>query len=332
MAKNRPAQHVLIAAAIQLLMSSSSMAQPQMSSPERLLKQAIERAEILSGAYSRASRERGEPLQGNVLANYGVKEHRCTALGTLLGWQPSIEALKEILNDEGPPPPTEKADNDSELSSQKIYLDNFVRNARFTLEEPDDERAISWNLDCVGYFGIPGEAAVRGPISRAKLRVEDDTLIVLGDIEAGFAEEFARAVATNSKIKRVTISSGGGGLAEAIRAGYMIRALRLDTELYGNCFSACVFLFMGGVERRIWRPYPDLGFHQVSTDHGDVSPGNKVYTGIGDFADAMGVNRRFVLAAMFAAKPEDMYASDIFDLCDNHVVTFIQGLRAPGQC
>ncbi len=330
MAQFRLMPLVLVSAAAHVFLSGSAIAQPPARDLERLLEEAITRAAHLSGLYSEASRELDEPDRGNSLANYGVKEHRCTALGLLLGWAPAVSALNEIVTDDGPT--ADDPVRDELMSSRAIYLSHFVLNARFTLNQPADERAISWNLDCVGSFGIPAAAAVRGPATRAKLRVEGNALIVLGDIEDGFAEEFARAIAANPKIEVVAISSGGGGVLEAMRAGQMIRALKLNTELYGNCFSACVFLFMGGVERLVWRPYPDLGFHQVSLADDRVSPGDKIYDVIGDYADAMGVNRRFVLAAMFAAKPEDMFSSDIFELCDNQVVTFIQGLRAPGQC
>ena len=65
--------------------------------------------------------------------------------------------------------------------------------------------------------------------------------------------------------------SGGGYIDEAMKAGAYIRRKELGTTLYINCDSACPLVFMAGVERLNWSPYPKLGFHQIYTPDGQAA-------------------------------------------------------------
>ena len=147
---------------------------------------------------------------------------------------------------------------------------------------------------------------------------------MIGDIGRGFGESLARAVVENSEVKTVALGSSGGNIAEAIKAGQMIRALGLQTTLWSNCYSACTIVFLGGKERAIWSPHPLIGFHQASIYGRDISPGSSLYRVLYNYAQSMGADPKFFLAAMFSASSNSIYTPDAGKLCDHGIATFIQ--------
>jgi hypothetical protein len=77
-------------------------------------------------------------------------------------------------------------------------------------------------------------------------------LLVQGKFELPDADEFSRQVLQND-IVMVMLDSVGGNLVTSIEIGYFIREKGLNTLVpaNGNCYSACTYAFMGGVERTI---------------------------------------------------------------------------------
>lgn len=254
-----------------------------------------------------------------------VPEHRCYVLGRLLGKAALVGHLRQRYDPESLP----RDENFThELLVMSISLENFSHTATTLLKKTRAERVLVWNLDCAGKLGIPA-AFIDQAGTDTLFRVEGDgeMLKVLGDIEAGFADQIIAKVEANPSIKVVALGSGGGFVGEALRAGAYIRRKGLSTSLYANCYSACPLVFMAGTSREIWSPYPTLGFHQVYRAGGEPLPlDSPVYQDVAGYLTAMGVNPGYVLRAMWSAPPDgmaDIHGADPA-LCANRVATWVQ--------
>ena len=207
-------------------------------------------------------------------------------------------------------------------------LGNFASVAQRVLDMPHDERVITWNLDCAGQLGLP-KAYIKqeGQSSFYVVTNEGHALKVLGDIEAGFAQKVEDAIEANPTVEVVMLGSGGGYIDEAMKAGAYIRRKGLDTTLYNNCYSACPLVFMAGVERLNWSPYPKLGFHQIYTPDGQAVPlDSQPYRLVFGYLTRMGIEPRYVLQKMWSAPPSGMTNVDgqDEDLCQANITTWIQ--------
>lgn len=111
----------------------------------------------------------------------------------------------------------------------------------------------------------PAECAARGCV------------LAIGEIDAETAEAFQRFVRANDirPGALVVLDSGGGNLVESLALGVAFRKAGLDTTVQsydraarsfraaGTCASACVYAFLGGVERSV-AARARLGVHQVA--------------------------------------------------------------------
>ena len=261
---------------------------------------------------------------GTYFNELNVKEHSCYALGQLLGHADEVKNLRVSGKVDLA---SRTSENALELRMSATSLENFALVAKDIIDMPLGKRALAWNLDCVGKYGIVREESQAGVKTFYELENEGRVLRVLGNIEKGFSDRLIDAIERNPGVKQVALGSGGGLVAEAIRAGLYIRAKRLDTTLWNGCYSACPLVFFSGVNRMMWSPYPVLGFHQVSKENGRaVSLDDPVYTTIADYTNRMGVDSRYVLRSMWAASPTGMNEvngnQDI--LCKSRVTTWIQ--------
>jgi hypothetical protein len=195
----------------------------------------------------------------------------------------------------------------------------------------DDERKTVWNLQCVGNLGIQISAFERPEATAALFDVNGQDFSILGAIEGGFFEEFQKELEKNPQVTRVVLGSGGGSVLDAIRAGLLIRAKGLETTLSASCYSACSLIFLGGVERQIWSPYPSLGFHQVSIEGKAVDVDSEVYQLIHRYSVDMNVDPNFVLLAMMKATPREMFEPELAALCEANVATWVQRLCFGGE-
>lgn len=75
---------------------------------------------------------------------------------------------------------------------------------------------------------------------------------------------FRAALDANPRVREVQLGSTGGSVHDALEAGRLIRARGLRTVLYTHCDSACLLVFLGGVERIAWASPARFGFHQFS--------------------------------------------------------------------
>ncbi len=101
------------------------------------------------------------------------------------------------------------------------------------------------------------------------LYMEGDALVFQGKIGDGFAADLADKVMRHRPEKLAILGSPGGYVVEALDSAQLLRGWDVNTELRGNCASACVTLFAGGRERSIAKG--TLGIHQSWTQNGLVS-------------------------------------------------------------
>lgn len=266
-----------------------------------------------------------ETSLGTAVNEVDIPKHTCAILGRMLG---HIEAVSEL--EEHPEPELSSEPTWKELRSLMVYshsLSNWVFVARSLVGQSESQRKHSWNLNCVGQMGIPRSAFEEIAEPSADFVVSGTDLRVLGDIEVGFGKSFADQLKANPQVNRIVLGSRGGNVKEALIAGLEIRSRGLDTTLSSNCFSACPLVFLGGVQRTIWSPYPKLGFHQMSDGSGNpISTSSNLYTALERYAEAMGADPSFILASMLRAAPSEMFEPDFDSLCDNNVTTWIQRL------
>lgn len=255
-------------------------------------------------------------------ANYSIKfhTHRCAILGRMLGLSEAIQHIETFDY-----PPLDTSSDAFDLLVFSLTLENWVAAARASLKMNRDERINVWNLDCVGEVGIAANLFIETSQPNATFEVNDQTLVVYGDINFGFFERLKNQLAANPNIQKVALGSGGGSVRDALLAGYEIRRLGLSTTLHGNCFSACPLVFMGGVERVLWAAPHRLGFHQIYTGDGNaISADDPTYEIAGQYMTEMGINAQVVMSWMLSARPSDMFEPAISDLCAPKVSTFVQ--------
>ena len=267
----------------------------------------------------------GYTSAGTAFNEIDIPEHSCVVLGRLLGKSDLVKTLEISY---APDFSTRTTENASDLRIMSNSLHNFASVARHVLEMSHDERVVTWNLDCAGKLGLPKDYIRQEGASSFYVIINDGkALKVLGDIEAGFAQKIIDAIEANPRIEVVALGSGGGLVYEALKAGEFIRQKGLDTTLFNNCYSACPLVFMAGVQRQSWSPYPELGFHQISTASGEPVPfDSDVYRDIFHYLARMGVEPRFVLQQMWSAPPHGMTDVNGSDdaLCTANITTWIQ--------
>lgn len=267
----------------------------------------------------------GHTHAGTAYNELHIPQHQCWVLGQLLDKAELVSSLAIVYE---PDYETQTTENASDLRIMSNSLYNFAGVAKHVLQMPHDERVITWNLDCAGQLGLP-KAYIKqeGQSSFYVVTNEGRALKVLGDIEAGFAQKVEDAIEANPTVEVVMLGSGGGYIDEAMKAGAYIRRKGLDTTLYNNCYSACPLVFMAGVERLNWSPYPKLGFHQIYTPDGQAVPfDSRPYRLVFGYLTGMGIEPRYVLQKMWSAPPSGMTTVDgqDEDLCQANITTWIQ--------
>lgn len=274
-------------------------------------------------------RAKGTFVLGTAVNEVDVDIHTCHILSIMLG----KDHLTPLLVAPADPPQPDDEPGFAE-GVEGNSRSNWANLAKAYLAESKVERVRAWNLDCVGAFGISGREHIRESDGRALVEVDGDAIRVLGNVEKGFFDELKAAIEANPAVTRVLLGSAGGSVGDAVAAGRYVRGRKLDTELYNNCRSACSLVFLGGVERRIWSPYPQLGFHRISSGGVAIPDASEVYDRVRDYADGLGVDGTAVVAFMRKAGVSEMHHPEIDELCAANVATAVQrGCigRPPGQ-
>lgn len=262
----------------------------------------------------------GTSWAGTMYNGYKSVEHRCAITGRMLG---QVEAIRHI--EEFDYPPMDARSEPHDLLVFSISLDNWAGAARWALAASEAQLINFWNLDCVGQFEIAANVFMQSTSPIADFEMKGSQLHVYGDIEFGFAKRFAAVLNASPGVTEVTLGSGGGSVADALIAGTMIRNRGLNTTLYGNCYSACPLVFMGGTRRTLWAAPYRLGFHQIYTGNGvPLAFEDELYELVGHYIVRMGGDPVPVLLWMFSASPSEMFEPQPKELCAAVVVTWAQ--------
>lgn len=264
----------------------------------------------------------GSISAGVMYAPYNFQEHRCAILGRMLGQPELIRKLETFEH-----PPRDETADAYNLQLFAASLSYWIDAAEWAVDADASERINTWNLDCVGRYGIPLSAMMASNRPEADFNYEADAqrLLVYGDIDVGFADQFQAALQSYPETREVVLGSGGGSVRDALAAGNLIRQRGLDTSIFGNCYSACPLVFIGGVNRNLWASLNRLGFHQVYVGQGEALPfDDPVYQAIYGYLSAMGVDPEIVISWMWSARPGDMFEPEPRDMCPSHIATFIQ--------
>lgn len=291
----------------------------------RLRKLIDERSALGSKVFDAGVAIDGYASAGTAFNEIHVPEHQCWVLGQLLG---KADIIRPVQITYEPDYDTQTTENASDLRIMSNSLHNFASVGKHVLRMPQNERVVTWNLDCAGQLGLP-RAFIEQEGQSSFYVVTDGgkTLKVLGAIEQGFAQKIQNAIEANPTVEVVALGSGGGYVHEAMKAGAYIRSKGLDTTLFNNCYSACPLVFMGGVQRQNWSPYPKLGFHQIYTSDGQAIPfDSEPYRQVFGYLARMGIEPRYVIQKMWSTPPAGMNNVDGDDtaLCDANITTWIQ--------
>lgn len=271
---------------------------------EKLLAEAAEATALAAKLWAVADTVDRKSSLGTMYNEVDATKHKCYALGVLLN-QP--QAVRHLRFNRNPPLHTRDFEDAHTLRVNARSLNNFKYSVKRVLSVAQPERAMEWNLDCVGKLSIRGQPMqIAGESTFYRYHADQNTLQVLGDIKPGFAEKLREALNRHRSVRTISLGSGGGSVYEAIEGGRLIRSRRIETTLSNNCYSACPLVFFGGVSRRIWSPYPSFGFHKVSSPSGAVPMHSPVYRDILAYISEMGVDSRYVLENMLRAEPEEM--------------------------
>ncbi|MBK9079521.1 MAG: hypothetical protein WBP38_04820 [Hyphomicrobium sp.] len=286
------------------------------------LKHLIEEHRLKAEALGEEASNWKVSFAGTSNNEFGLASFKCAALAYLFGKDDIFTRLGEIEETKLASSMTEE---DLLSLSRDIRLHgNWALAADSILQESNRNRIEIWNLNCVRQYEIGEEHDLARIAPEAEFDVRGDQVHILGDIEAGFYERFDHVVANNPQLKTVVLGSGGGSVRDAILAGTLIRNRKLDTTLSADCYSACPLIFLGGVNRLIWSPYPRLGFHQVSIEGKATPSDDRIYAVIRQFADSMGANGGFLLNLMLASGPEHLNYPDVWELCEPAITTWVQ--------
>ncbi|WP_395642645.1 hypothetical protein [Rudaea sp.] len=294
---------------------------------QSILKDEIERSRLLAEKYwSFADSINDDRNIGTANNEVGVPESQCYALGTILAFDKDIRDLRPASNKVNLTLRTDENAYDVRVAAQT--LDNFVNVAKNTLKLVKGAQIQEWNLDCVGKMSIPNSDWISGKQTTfSAIENNGRTLRILGAVNVGFSSQLIAAIESHPGIEEVALGSGGGVVIEAVRAGLYIRLHRLKTTLWNGCYSACPLVFMGGVERTIWSPYPVLGFHKISHSDGSAVPmTDPMYSVVMKYMRDMGVDANFVLSQARRSEPNNMTEINGSDrrLCEARVATWIQ--------
>jgi hypothetical protein len=274
-----------------------------MADVEELLDryEAAARIAIVKEAHTEGEEPRGiDEYFGNTGNRIDQSTHLCAILGRRLGF------VEEIVHLE---PPLPAMDSDSYTLARTVYsLRNWLSAAGAFGEMSQPERAQYWNLECLANPAIGVRSYHRAANNHVFFALDDQYLIIYGQIVEGYSSKLIDVLNQNPQVKAIRLGSGGGSVAEAMRAGTLIRQRGLRTEMQGPCFSACPLVFAGGVERLQWGEGYNLGFHQVSTgaSRQPIPLKSSIYEEIAVYLDGMGVNGSWAVMQMQDALPSEM--------------------------
>ena len=99
---------------------------------------------------------------------------------------------------------------------------------------------------------LQGQPFIFEGLSKSIIRIDSESLAIVGIIDSSTPDEFRRILNSDSKIKRIHLRSGGGIANAAMEMGRDIRKRRLDIVVDDRCYSACAnYLFIAGIRKSV---------------------------------------------------------------------------------
>ncbi|WP_420340114.1 hypothetical protein [Roseibium sp.] len=124
----------------------------------------------------------------------------------------------------------------------------------------------------------------------AKISLQGRVLFYDGAIDTDFVRDISRR-----QFDKLVINSIGGNVSGAIEGGRWLRRQRKHVEVRSNCYSSCVFVLSGGVERTAGSE-SKIGVHRfystTATGNDGVEIGQAMSSEIIRYFDEMGIDRQ----------------------------------------
>jgi hypothetical protein len=156
----------------------------------------------------------------------------------------------------------------------------------------------------------PALAATPEPMT---FRIEKNVIVAEGTILPETADEFRALLKAKGWMgkrtnKLVLLRSTGGALEAALELGRLIRQHHMSVAAFGNCYSACTYMLMGGEHRVITRG-TRFGMHQFYNLEALQRPDEKFYSArdliekqkliarLSEYVDEMGVDQAVIALA-----------------------------------
>lgn len=283
--------------------------------------EAIENVEALHNRYALELKKRtGSMAIGTGYNGIDASMHRCAIVGRMLGLKGRVAQFE--------PPLPEMSDPGDEGVAYAIgSLDAWLTQANKLCGLPRSAKAKIWNLECATQVGLSDtyfedvELVARNEFY--ELSDDRETLVILGAISLGFYDRFVAALEKNPQAKIVALGSPGGAVVEAVKVGYLVRSRGLETTQFGDCYSACPIVFLGGQKRTVWDQTRAMGFHEVSVDGEAVGHDDPVYSLLYRYISDMGANPQQIISWMWSAPPNQMTIKQRDVLCESGVATFV---------
>lgn len=115
------------------------------------------------------------------------------------------------------------------------------------------------------YFGLPKHHSkdhFKDSSIESKIMVSGNEIVYNGDIENGDYIYLSSLIKSHPEVTDIKIQSRGGIAVEGYAISRLITDRGLNTQTFskGYCYSACVYVFAGGVERTTYSD-TEFGFH-----------------------------------------------------------------------
>ncbi|MDF1710183.1 MAG: ATP-dependent Clp protease proteolytic subunit [Paracoccaceae bacterium] len=176
---------------------------------------------------------------------------------------------------------------------------------------------------------MPDDMPTRLEFSMIPTDAADQTLLILGMINAGDADRFAAHLASlETPPATIALNSPGGMVSEALAIGRHLRRTEADTVMLPGmvCLSSCPYIFAAGETRRASRDAA-LGMHQHFYDAPGYMPAflavERVQLGQGqtlDYLIEMGIDPGLMRYSL-NTPPTDIYLLVEQELLDTRLAT-----------
>ena len=140
-----------------------------------------------------------------------------------------------------------------------------------------------------------------------------------GEIGFNASGKLRSALNDNPAVKVLHLTSNGGNVYYARQMQYLVHDRGLTTVVDTHCYSACAFVFLGGVERYLV-PGAKLGFHRESAPGESAAEINMVEESDAQAMHAMGISSSFV-DKVFSTPSSDIWVPSADELKQAHVIS-----------